>query len=158
MCFEEKTIFTSEVWAVVMQMLIEQNTLPTLLMRTVIQALSYHPKLNVFVMNILKRLIFKQVWNQEKVWEGFIRCCQRTMPQSFNVLLLLPVPQLKSVFKHSPEIKPAMIKYIQELSIQEVQLIQPSLLEIILSTENDIFSNDINLNDSVEVMDNNNEM
>lgn len=156
LCFEEKTIFTSEVLAVVMQMLIEQNTLPTLLMRTVIQALNHHPKLNMFVMNILKRLILKQVWNQEKVWQGFIKCCQQTMPQSFNVLLLLPVPQLESVFTYCPEIKPALAKYIQELNIQEVQLISPALLEVILSTENAIFSNDINnIPDSMEVMDNN---
>src|SRR5690625_4341103 len=99
LCFEEKHIYTAEVLAVVMQMLAEQTTLPTLLMRTVIQTLSHYPRLIGFVMNnILQKLILKQVWNQKKVWEGFIKCCQRTLPQSFPVLLQLPPAQLDSVF------------------------------------------------------------
>lgn len=30
-------------------------------------------------------VILLQVWKQKKVWEGFVRCCQRTKPQSFQV-------------------------------------------------------------------------
>ncbi|NXR11466.1 SYMPK protein, partial [Semnornis frantzii] len=40
LCFAERNVYTSEVLAVVMQQLAEQCPLPTLLMRTVIQALS----------------------------------------------------------------------------------------------------------------------
>ena len=61
MCFSEKTIYTGEVLAVVMQQLMEQTPLPTLLLRTIIQSLSMYPKLIGFVMNILQRLIVKQV-------------------------------------------------------------------------------------------------
>jgi len=61
MCFAEKQAYTQEVLAVVMQHLMEQNPLPTLLMRTVIQSLSLYPRLIGFVMNILQRLIMKQV-------------------------------------------------------------------------------------------------
>lgn len=61
MCLSEKHIFTQEVLAVVLQQLMDQQTLPTLLMRTVIQALGSYPRLSGFVMNILQRLILKQV-------------------------------------------------------------------------------------------------
>lgn len=61
MCLSEKHIFTQEVLAVVLQQLMDQPTLPTLLMRTVIQALGSYPRLSGFVMNILQRLILKQV-------------------------------------------------------------------------------------------------
>ncbi|CAG2183601.1 unnamed protein product, partial [Oppiella nova] len=98
LCFAETNIYTAEVLAIVMQLLMENNPLPTLLMRTVIQSLSQYPRLIGFVMNILQRLILKQVWKQKRVWEGFIKCCQRTKPQSFQVLLQLPAPQLKAVF------------------------------------------------------------
>lgn len=54
-------MYTSEVLAVVMQQLMEQNPLPMLLMRTVIQSLTMYPRLGGFVMNILSRLIMKQV-------------------------------------------------------------------------------------------------
>uniref|UniRef100_A0A8D2Q0W9 Symplekin n=1 Tax=Zosterops lateralis melanops TaxID=1220523 RepID=A0A8D2Q0W9_ZOSLA len=85
LCFGERNVYTSEVLAVVMQQLMEQNPLPMLLMRTVIQALTMYPRLGGFVMNILSRLIMKQVWKYPKVWEGFIKCCQRTNPQSLQV-------------------------------------------------------------------------
>lgn len=39
----------------------DQPNLPTLLMRTVIQAMGSYPRLSGFVMNILQRLILKQV-------------------------------------------------------------------------------------------------
>uniref|UniRef100_A0A8C9U2G6 Symplekin scaffold protein n=1 Tax=Scleropages formosus TaxID=113540 RepID=A0A8C9U2G6_SCLFO len=61
LCFAEKNVYTSEVLAVVMQQLMEQNPLPMLLMRTVIQSLTMYPRLGGFVMNILSRLILKQV-------------------------------------------------------------------------------------------------
>lgn len=61
LCFAERNVYTSEVLAVVMQQLMEQNPLPMLLMRTVIQALTMYPRLGGFVMNILSRLIMKQV-------------------------------------------------------------------------------------------------
>ena len=61
LCFAERAIYTSEVLAVVMQQLMEQNPLPVLLMRTVIQSLSMYPRLSAFIMNILQRLIIKQV-------------------------------------------------------------------------------------------------
>lgn len=61
LCFGEKNVYTSEVLAVVMQQLMDQNPLPMLLMRTVIQSLTMYPRLGGFVMNILSRLIMKQV-------------------------------------------------------------------------------------------------
>ena len=76
LCFNEKAIYTQEVLAVVMQQLMEQTTIPTLLMRTVIQSLGMYPRLSGFVMNILQRLIVKQVWKFPKVWEGFVKCCE----------------------------------------------------------------------------------
>ncbi|XP_058715957.1 symplekin [Poecile atricapillus] len=58
---------------------------PKFLMCAVTRALTMYPRLGGFVMNILSRLIMKQVWKYPKVWEGFIKCCQRTKPQSLQV-------------------------------------------------------------------------
>jgi hypothetical protein len=44
-----------------MKTLMEQTPIPTLFMRTVLQSLSMHPRLIGFVLNILQRLITKQV-------------------------------------------------------------------------------------------------
>ena len=66
MCFQERSLYTQEVLAVVMQQLIEVTPLPTLFMRTVIQSLAMYPKLLGFVINILQRLITKQVGNLQR--------------------------------------------------------------------------------------------
>lgn len=124
MCFQEKNIYTQEVLAVVIQLLVDQTPLPTLLMRTVIQSLSLYPRLLGFVMNTLQRLIPKQVWKQKKVWEGFIKCCQQTKPQSFQVLLQLPVPQLNSVFAAWPDLKQELQTHLT--SLEEAQRIHIS--------------------------------
>lgn len=61
LCFAERNIYTAEALAVVLQQLLEQPSLPTLFMRTVIQTLTHYPKLLSFIMNVLQRLITKQV-------------------------------------------------------------------------------------------------
>ncbi|CAB4065455.1 SYMPK [Lepeophtheirus salmonis] len=84
LCFAEKSIYTQEVLVIVLQQLMELPTIPLLLMRTVIQSLTAYPKLIGFVMNILQRLIVKQVWRQKTLWDGFVKCCERTVPQSYT--------------------------------------------------------------------------
>lgn len=151
LCFAERNVYTSEVLAVVMQQLMEQNPLPMLLMRTVIQSLTMYPRLGGFVMNILSRLIVKQVgaklwlnicfyfflhisailmsvivfslqvWKYPKVWEGFVKCCQRTKPQSYSVLLQLPPAQLTSVFERCPELRGPLLQHVHSFTPHQVR-------------------------------------
>ena len=67
-------------------------------------------------------LIRCQVWNQKKVWEGFVRCCQRTKPQSFQVLLQLQPPELKSAFEICPDMKEPLIIHVNKLTPAQVGL------------------------------------
>ncbi|XP_033842491.1 symplekin [Periophthalmus magnuspinnatus] len=131
LCFGEKNVYTSEVLAVVMQQLMEQNPLPMLLMRTVIQSLTMYPRLGGFVMNILARLIVKQVWKYPKVWEGFVKCCQRTRPQSYSVLLALPPAQLSSVFERCPEMRDPLLQHVQLFTPHQQAHIPTSIMTIL---------------------------
>ena len=133
LCFAEKNIYTQEVLAVAIQLLAEENPMPTLLMRTVMQTLSLYPRLVGFVMNVLQRLIPKQVWKQKKIWEGFLMCCQRTMPQSFPVLMQLPLPQLRSVLSSHPELHSALRGHVDSLSEGQRGHIPPSIVDTILA-------------------------
>ena len=65
-CFQEKAVFTMEVLTIVLQQLMEQKEIPLLLMRTVIQTVTLYPHLIGFTMNILQRLIVKQVPSQRQ--------------------------------------------------------------------------------------------
>uniref|UniRef100_A0A8C3RVD2 Symplekin n=1 Tax=Chelydra serpentina TaxID=8475 RepID=A0A8C3RVD2_CHESE len=120
LCFGERNVYTSEVLAVVMQQLMEQSPLPMLLMRTVIQSLTMYPRLGGFVMNVLSRLIMKQVWKYPKVWEGFMKCCQRTKPQSFQVILQLPPQQLIAVFEKCPELREPLLAHVRSFTPHQV--------------------------------------
>ncbi|XP_071777759.2 symplekin [Centroberyx gerrardi] len=131
LCFGEKNVYTSEVLAVVMQQLMEQSPLPMLLMRTVIQSLTMYPRLGGFVMNILSRLIVKQVWKYPKVWEGFVKCCQRTKPQSFSVLLQLPPAQLTSVFERCPEMREPLLQHVHSFTPHQQAHIPASIMSVL---------------------------
>jgi len=61
-----------------------------------------------------------QVWKNRKVWEGFVKCCQRTKPQSFLVLLQLPAVQLRDVFTLCPELREPLLNHIQTLTPHQV--------------------------------------
>ncbi|XP_046571189.1 symplekin-like [Haliotis rubra] len=131
LCFSEKMIYTQEVLAIVMQQLMEQTPLPTLLMRTVLQSLSMYPRLIGFVMNILQRLIIKQVWKQKKVWEGFVKCCQRTKPQSYQVLLQLPSSQLKNAFEICPDIREPLLCHVKAFTSQQQAHIPKGIMTVL---------------------------
>ncbi|GFT30810.1 symplekin [Nephila pilipes] len=131
LCFEEKQVYTQVVLAMVMQQLMEQNPLPILLMRTVIQSLANHPHLLGFVTNILQRLIVKQVWKQPKIWEGFIKCCQRTKPQSFQVLLQLPPPQLQEVLNSYPDLREPLCQHVDNFTDHQRAHISKSVLDVL---------------------------
>ncbi|ERE51442.1 symplekin, partial [Cricetulus griseus] len=131
LCFAERNVYTSEVLAVVMQQLMEQSPLPMLLMRTVIQSLTMYPRLGGFVMNILARLIMKQVWKYPKVWEGFIKCCQRTKPQSFQVILQLPPQQLGAVFDKCPELREPLLAHVRSFTPHQQAHIPNSIMTVL---------------------------
>ncbi|XP_012251280.1 symplekin isoform X2 [Athalia rosae] len=131
LCFAEKQAYTQETLAVVMQHLMEMTPLPTLLMRTVIQSLALYPRLSGFVMNILQRLILKQVWKQHKVWEGFVKCCERTQPQSFSVILQLPPAQLAEALKMSPGLKAPLLAHVESFAENQKAHIPQSIMDVI---------------------------
>jgi len=98
-CFSQTALFTHEVLAVVMQQMVDMTPIPQLFLRTVMQALGQHPTLTNFVMTILARLVSKQLWKDPVLWVGFLKCCQKTAPHSFQVLLQLQPSQLEEFVK-----------------------------------------------------------
>ncbi|KAL1458645.1 hypothetical protein WDU94_008778 [Cyamophila willieti] len=139
LCFAETAIYTQEVLALVLQNLIEVNPLPTLFMRTVIQSLSHFPRLIGFIMNILQRLILKQVWEQKTVWEGFIKCCQRTVPQSYQVILQLPPLQLSDLFGKCPELKSPLLDHVLSFTENQRTHIPQGVMDVLYGDVNPIY-------------------
>jgi len=84
-------------------------------MRTTIQTVNLYRNLTNFICNnILTHLIVKKVWTT-RLWEGFIKCLKITLPQSLNVILQLPFPQLKEILTKVPNLKEPLKNQIKQL-------------------------------------------
>lgn len=61
-----------------------------------------------------------QVWKNAALWEGFIRCCVKIRPQSYQVLLQLPPSPLESVFQKERELRQHLRHYVENFSAAQV--------------------------------------
>uniref|UniRef100_A0A5B7B7R4 Symplekin n=1 Tax=Davidia involucrata TaxID=16924 RepID=A0A5B7B7R4_DAVIN len=117
-CFKQQQIFTQQVLAKVLNQLVEQIPLPLLFMRTVLQAIGAFPSLVDFIMEILSRLVSKQIWKYPKLWVGFLKCALLTKPQSFSVLLQLPPAQLENALNRTAALKAPLIAHANQQNIR----------------------------------------
>uniref|UniRef100_A0A9I9E091 Symplekin n=1 Tax=Cucumis melo TaxID=3656 RepID=A0A9I9E091_CUCME len=117
-CFEHRQTFTQQIIAKVLNQLVEQIPLPLLFMRTVLQAIGTFPALVDFIMEILSRLVGKQIWKYPKLWVGFLKCVLLTKPQSFNVLLQLPPAQLENALNKTAALKAPLVAHASQPNIQ----------------------------------------
>ncbi|XP_022217855.2 symplekin [Drosophila obscura] len=144
LCLAERELYTQEVLMAVLQQLVEVVPLPTLMMRTTIQSLTLYPRLSNFLLNLLQRLIMKQVWRQKVIWEGFLRTVQRLKPQSLPVLLNLPPAQLQDALQQCPDLRPALLEYAD--SVQDEPMngsgITQQIMDIISGKAVDVFITD----------------
>ncbi|KAK3021466.1 hypothetical protein RJ639_047638, partial [Escallonia herrerae] len=118
-CFEQRTVFTQHVLAKALSEMVDQTHLPLLFMRTVIQAIDAFPTLVDFVMEILSKLVSKQVWRMPKLWVGFLKCVSQTQPHSFSVLLQLPSNQLEGALTKYGILRGPLAAYASQPSIQQ---------------------------------------
>ncbi|XP_050378801.1 uncharacterized protein LOC126796082 [Argentina anserina] len=133
-CFEQRTVFTQQVLAKALNQMVDQTPIPLLFMRTVIQAIDAFPSLVDFVMEILSKLVRKQVWRMPKLWAGFMKCVSQTQPHSFHVLLQLPPPQLESALNKYVNVKGPLAAYACQASIK-ASLSRPTLAVLDLANE-----------------------
>ncbi|CAH0400259.1 unnamed protein product [Chilo suppressalis] len=94
LCFGEKNTYTQDVLSAVLQRLAEEQEIPVLMLRTVLQALTLYPALAPLVLNVLQLLIDKEVWLNKVAWEGWVKCCERLLPSSGFLLGSLPARAL----------------------------------------------------------------
>lgn len=68
------------------------------------------------------------------VWEGFVKCCQRTKPQSFAVLMQLPAPQLSEALSMCQELRDPLREHLLNFTEGQRAHIPQSTQEVILGT------------------------
>ncbi|GAA0142537.1 kinase [Lithospermum erythrorhizon] len=117
-CFEQRTVFTQQVLAKALNQMVDQTPLPLLFMRTIIQAIDAFPTLVDVIMEILSKLINRQVWRMPKLWVGFLKCVSQTQPHSFPVLLQLPPPQLESSLNKYPHLRSTLVSFANQPNVK----------------------------------------
>ncbi|KAG0347436.1 hypothetical protein BG004_007732 [Podila humilis] len=116
-CFSHPEIYKSEIIAVVLQQLLDQPTIPSLFMRTVIQAITLYKNLVGFVNSmILAKLVTKKVWTRPVLWKGFVRCAKLMQPTSSSVLASMPRQQMKELFAIDSSLKEPVEAYMKSKS------------------------------------------
>ncbi|KAL3634067.1 hypothetical protein CASFOL_021121 [Castilleja foliolosa] len=113
-CFEQRTVFTQQVLAKALDQMVDRTQIPMLFMRTVIQAIDAFPTMVNRVMEILSKLVNRQVWRMPKLWVGFLKCISQTQPHSFNVLLQLPSPQIENALNKYPSLRGPLTAFVNQ--------------------------------------------
>ncbi|KAM1968608.1 hypothetical protein ACFX15_043496 [Malus domestica] len=140
-CFEQRTVFM-QVLAKALNQIVDQTPLPLLFMRTVIQAIDDFPSLVDFVMEILSKLVRKQVWRMPNLRFGFLKCASQTQPHSFHVLLQLPPPQLESTLNKYANLRGPLAAYASQPSVK-ASLYRPTLADLGLENETHLQQPDV---------------
>lgn len=132
---DDKNTFTQETLARVISKLMERKRIPGLFMETLIETVKLYPRLTNFTMDILRRLILKNVWRNEKIWIKFIDCIKSTIPVSFQILLQLPTEQLRAAFTVKPELRESLKEYLNGLDEMQRSMIPMDRMKVIYSIE-----------------------
>ena len=90
----------------------------------------------------------KQVWKQKMLWEGFIKCCERTKPQSFRVLLQLPPAQLKMLLDSAPDMREPLLEQVQGFTESQRQHVPASIMQVLYNVSPSADDNTDNNEDS----------
>lgn len=119
----------------------DQQTIPFLFMWTVIKALTTYPNMKGLVINILQHLIPKQPWKIEQIWKGFIKISEKTMPQSYAVMLQLPPEQLDKFLEEAPHIREPLLVHVQNFNESQRAHVSARTMKVLY---NDYIKEDVN--------------
>lgn len=115
-CFLLTIVFKPDTLAAGLTQLAQLPTLPTMLLRSILQSVSTHRALTSMAVGLLSRLIERSIWTYPKLWDGFVRCLRTMVPASHAVMLQLPVERLEEVLVAVPELKMSFLSYLRQQS------------------------------------------
>lgn len=129
-CQNRPTDFNAAVIKETLQTLLDDEVPPVVLMRTALLSASSFPEIKKFVLEkLIPSLIQRSVWvSAPKVWEGVMvgadnlssgNVGKAIMDPTLNSIMRIPGNILKSALKVTKNLKRALAKYLQSLSVTE---------------------------------------
>ncbi|KAI9905501.1 hypothetical protein PsorP6_013663 [Peronosclerospora sorghi] len=106
-CVEHRHAFPSDVLLHVCRVLVQEERISKLALRTLILSVTAYPTLQLEMAALLDILINRKVWElEDALWKGFIKCSALIQPASFPLLLRrLPVAQLALLLKEEKDLR-----------------------------------------------------
>eukprot|EP00644_Phytophthora_capsici_P007999 jgi/Phyca11/510295/fgenesh2_kg.PHYCAscaffold_58_\ len=106
-CVEHRHAFPSDVLLHVCRVLVQEEKISKLSLRTLILSVTAYPTLQNDMASLLNILIDRRVWEMEDaLWKGFVKFSALIQPASFPLLLhKLPVPQLTMVLNEEKDLR-----------------------------------------------------
>eukprot|EP01133_Synstelium_polycarpum_P015596 gene15596-18528_t len=135
-CLEHVGVFRQETLAVAIVQLQGEATLPSTLVRTMILALKRFPMLKQFIIEQLRALVSKQIWNDANLWKGFLMCASSAEPDSFPVVLDLPASQFENAMASSNGLKDRLKIFLSKKNQQTLSQFPKNNLKFLGITTN----------------------
>lgn len=89
--FELRHIYPPEVLQRVTEKLVRLEPIPELCMYFILKANETYPQLKVFFISYaLPLLLNRKIWDYPRIWKGFVAFVEKTVPESLQVLELMP--------------------------------------------------------------------
>ncbi|CAH0487350.1 unnamed protein product [Peronospora farinosa] len=106
-CVEHRHAFPSDVLLHVCRVLVKEEKISKLSLRTLILSVTAYPTMQRDMASVLGILVDRKVWEMEDaLWKGFVKCSALIQPASFPLLLRrLPVAQLALLLKEETELR-----------------------------------------------------
>ncbi|CAI5732679.1 unnamed protein product [Hyaloperonospora brassicae] len=112
-CVEHRHAFPSDVLLHVCRVLVKEEKISKLSLRTLILSVTAYPTLQRDMASLLEILVDRKVWEMEDaLWKGFVKCSALIQPASFPLMLRrLPVAQLASLLKEEKDLRVLLREY-----------------------------------------------
>ncbi|CAH0476494.1 unnamed protein product [Peronospora belbahrii] len=112
-CVEHRHAFPSDVLLHVCRVLVQEEKISKLSLRTLILSVTAYPTLQRDMASLLEILVDRKVWEMEDaLWKGFVKCSALIQPASFPLLLRrLPVAQLALLLNEEKELRGLMREF-----------------------------------------------
>lgn len=132
-CVEHRHAFPSDVLLHVCRVLVQDERISKLALRTLILSVTAYPSLQQDMTALLEILVARRVWEMEDaLWKGFVKCSALIQPASFPLLLTrLPPAQLQGVLEDEPELRKLLQQFVASPEAPSDLRISPEVRELI---------------------------
>lgn len=136
-CVEHRHAFPSDVLLHVCRVLVQDERISKLALRTLILSVTAYPSLQQDMTALLEILVARRVWEMEDaLWKGFVKCSALIQPASFPLLLTrLPPAQLRGVLEDEPELRKLLQQFVASPEVPSDLRISPEVRELIVIGE-----------------------